>query len=97
MSAITESARGESCTVRIPFVCNHDDSTVVFAHISGVRFGHGVGIKTKIGAYACSACHDVLDGRVQRPQGIALDDLKLAHYEGVMETMTRLFDKGIIK
>ena len=97
MSAITESARGESCTVRIPFVCNHNPDTVVFAHINGVRFGHGVGIKTRLGAYACDACHSVLDGRVRRPHGMSPGDLKLAHYEGVMETMTRLFEKGVIK
>lgn len=97
MSAITESARGEKCTVRIPFVCNHNPDTVVFAHINGIRFGHGAGIKTKLGAYACSACHDVLDGRVRRPQGMTKHDLLLAHYEGVLETLIRLFEKGLIK
>ncbi len=97
MKKITDSARGESCSVRLPGICNYDNNTVVFAHINGVRFGHGIGIKTKLGAYACSSCHDALDGRTKRPDGIEIDDLKLAHYEGVMETMTRLFEKGIIK
>lgn len=96
MKKITQSAAGENCAVRIQFVCNHNPQTVVYAHVNGVRFGHGMGIKTKIGAYACSACHDVLDGRVRRPDGLSVTDVKIAHYEGVIETMIRLFDKGII-
>lgn len=97
MSKFTESARNQPCTVRIPFVCQHDDSKTVLAHINGVRFGHGVGIKTKLGAYACAACHDVLDGRVNRPEGMTMQDVKLAHYEGTMETIIKMIEKGVLK
>ena len=96
MSKITQSARNQSCTVRLPFICNHDNSTTVFAHINGVRFGHGVGIKTNFGAYACSSCHDVLDGRVKRPSDMTAADIKLAHYEAVIETMAILIDRGLV-
>lgn len=56
MSKITKSARGENCTVRLSGICNHNSDTVVFAHINGVRFGHGMGLKANDihGAYACS-------------------------------------------
>lgn len=94
MSKITESARNQPCTVRLPFICNHDDSTTVFAHINGVRFGHGTGIKTNFGAYACSSCHDALDGRVKT--GYTQEYIKLAHLEGVIETLTILISKGLM-
>ena len=97
LKKITDSARGESCTVRLPGICNYDNNTVIFAHINGVRYGHGIGIKTQLGAYACSSCHDVLDGRTKRPDGMETDYLKLAHYEGVMETMTLMINSGVLK
>ena len=96
MSKITASARGEDCTVRLQG-CSFDPLTTVFAHISGVRFGHGVAIKTKIGAYCCNKCHDIIDGRVKRPEGMTRQDALIAHYEGVFETLIRLDKKGIIR
>jgi len=97
MSAITKSARGESCAVRMPGVCNGNSETTVLAHISGVRFGHGVGKKVSDihGAYCCSSCHDALDGRVKTPY--SREGLKLMHYEGVIETQLKLIDKGLLK
>lgn len=96
MSAITASAIGESCTVRIPNVCNHNVDTVVAAHLSGVRFGHGFGQKVSDLhiAYCCSACHDALDGRVD--VGLSKDELKLLHLEAVIETQIKLVKKGLI-
>lgn len=96
MSKISESAKGESCTVRISGHCNGNNETTVFAHINGVRFGHGIGKKVNdlLGAYACSDCHDVIDGR-QRCNWTR-QELKLMHYEGVMETQLKLLAKGLI-
>jgi hypothetical protein len=68
----------------------------VFAHISGVRFGHGTAIKTKLGAYACSKCHDLIDSRVKRPDGVTAQDVKIAHYEGVLETLIKMEKKRLI-
>ncbi len=93
---ITKSARGQNCTVRLLGVCNHNPETVVLAHINGVRFGHGVGIKTQLGAYACSACHDLVDMRTKLPPGMTWRDVKFAHYEGVMETFALLLKSGIL-
>ena len=93
-TAITKSANGESCTVRLPGVCCGDNSTTVYAHISGVRFGHGTGIKTNFGAYACSSCHDHLDGRVKN--NFEKEYLKLCHLEAVIETLIKLEQKGLI-
>jgi hypothetical protein len=91
---ITRSAKGEACSVRLPGICCNDNETTVFAHISGVRFGHGVGKKTSFGAYACVNCHDVLDGRVKHH--FERDYLKLVHLEGVIETLIKLEAKGLI-
>lgn len=96
MSKITESARGENCCVRLPNICNGNPETTVFAHINGVRFGHGVAIKVNdlLGAYGCSCCHDVVDGRVKH--NFDADFVKLAFYEGVFETQLILIKKGLI-
>lgn len=97
MSKIRQSARGQNCTVRLPTICSHDAETTVYAHLSGVRFGHGVGRKVSDlhGAWCCSACHDALDGRTKTV--FYKDDLKLAHLEAVIETQLKLLEMGLIK
>lgn len=56
--------------VRLPGVCNFDETTTVLAH---VRRGGVAGMGQKppdlCGVWACSACHDVIDGRVSAPNG----------------------------
>lgn len=98
MSKLTKSSQGKSCTVRIPRVCNFDDSTTVSAHINGVRFGHGIGQKTSdlFSADCCSACHDLLDGRVKNIYNYSKTELKLMHLEGVIETQARRLEEGLI-
>jgi len=100
MSKISKSARGEECQVRIPGVCNHNSETVIFAHING----GGMGMKQPDteGAYCCSDCHDVLDGRMEH--GDISDYIsnysllvKLWHHEGAMRTRKILIEKGLIK
>ena len=65
---------------------------MVFAHIGG----GGMARKKPdlFGAYCCSACHDVLDGRVK--SSLTKDDKKLAHYEGVERTQEILLAEGLI-
>ena len=96
MSKITESARGENCTVRLPNVCNGNPETTVLAHINGVRFGHGVGRKVADihGAYCCSSCHDVIDGRVR--SNFDKDFLHASHLDAVIETQLKLIKKGLL-
>lgn len=95
MSQITESARGENCTVRIPAVCNFNTETTVAAHFSLAGFS-GKGIKSPdwMIAYACSACHDECDRRTQHHD---LETVRLSHAEGVFRTQKLLFKKGLIK
>lgn len=97
MSKITEAARGENCTIRLPGICNYNQETTVFAHIGGIRFRKGVASKVSdaLGAFSCSSCHDAIDGRIKT--SYSAQELKLAHYEGVFETQLILMDKGILK
>lgn len=97
LSKITQSAKSEYCTVRIVGICNHNTDTVVLAHLSGIRYGHGTGQKVNDihGAYCCSSCHDILDGRVK--SNYSKDSLKMWHLEGIIETQIKLLNKGLIK
>lgn len=93
MSKITDSAKGEQCTIRIPGYCNHNPETVVFCHIDKVRFGKGVGYKAKegrldIGAYGCSGCHAAIHDKV--------DGAYESHLEAIIETFMILVKKGLV-
>lgn len=57
-------ARGEECTLNIAGVCNYNPETVVFAHLPDESHGMAQKSDDICGCDACSACHDVLDGRV---------------------------------
>lgn len=93
MSKIRKSARGEDCQVRLWGICNFNPETTVLAHLGGA----GMGIKKHDihGAYCCSSCHDVLDGRVKC--NIDKDTLELAHRQGTERTQNILLEKGLIK
>lgn len=61
MTEITESARNQPCTLRIPGVCNWNIETTVFAHT-----GSGTAKRrTDKGCYACSDCHSAIDYRTR--------------------------------
>jgi len=95
MSLRTE-AKGRNCMVRLPNICNFNSETVVLAHIrlAGVS---GMGMKSPdlIGAWACSACHDELDGRTHK-SGLSRDELRLAHFEGMARTIAQLEKEGLV-
>ena len=82
--------------VRLPGICNFNSETVVLAHIrlQGVS---GMGMKSPdlIGAWACSACHDELDGRTHK-SGLSRDELRLAHYDGMVRTICQLDKEGLV-
>ena len=93
---LRKEAKGRGCMVRIFGICNHNSETVVLAHIriAGVS---GMGMKSPdlIGAWACSACHDELDGRT-RKSGLTRDELRLAHYDGMARTIMQLHKEGLV-
>jgi len=82
--------------VRLIGICNHNSETTVFAHYRKGGLG-GIGKKPKdiFGAYACSACHDVLDGRVKAE--IDLFTLDSEFKSAVLRTQEILVNKDLIK
>ena len=93
MSKIRKSAQGQACMVRIPGICNSNPETTVLAHLNGA----GMGRKSSdmAAAYACSACHDAVDGRVWSEY--SQQELSLMFYEGILRTQEILRSKGLIK
>jgi hypothetical protein len=98
LSKITESARGEDCQVRLEEVCNFDPATVVWAHANGMASGKAKGLKSPdaLGTYACSACHDVIDGRAPRPAWMSWDHVQVAFHQGHQRSFLKLLEKGLV-
>ncbi len=88
----TKSAKGQQCTVRISGVCNHDPDTTVFAHLNGA----GMGMKHSDihGCYACSDCHNWLDGGFAAKCMAATRDRE--HYRAMVETQQIMIKEGIL-
>lgn len=91
---LTKAARGRECQVRIPGVCNGNPETTVLAHYR-MASTSGIGSKPHDlqGAWACSTCHDVCDGRSK-----AVDRETARHYhaEGVMRTQAILLAEAVV-
>ena len=91
---ITNSAKGEDCTLRIYGVCNFNSTTTIPAHMNGGGMGykhHDIHM-----CYACSDCHDWLDGRVDYHS--TEDWMKKAEFgRAMVETQSKLIQKGLIK
>ncbi|WP_207855544.1 nuclease domain-containing protein [Pseudomonas sp. 79_C] len=58
-----EWARGQDGTGRSPGTGNFNPETTVLAHLPCGQKGMGMKGCDTVEVYACSACHDVLDGR----------------------------------
>lgn len=86
---LRNSARDESCTLRLPG-CDGSNATTVLAHIR--RFGWG-GMSGKPAdykaCYACGPCHDKLDSR-DPSMPVGDDDILRA----MGETLDRQFASG---
>jgi len=98
---IRESARGQDCTVRSPW-CNHNPETVVFAHYHKPWHGTMGGKSDDCsGAYACSTCHDWLDGRLQPgatpPYYPKAEDKESYWFSACLDTWRSLIENGVLK
>lgn len=93
--ALRDSARGESCTLRLPGICTHDSETVVLCHLRDLA-PSGMGTKPSDlhAVYACHACHDVIDGR----RKVDMTPYEIGFEEGraLCETIMRFADKGLL-
>lgn len=95
---LRDSARGESCSLRIPGICNGNRETTVLAHLNSNRKGTGNKSPDIFAVYACSSCHDWLDGRIPKD----LDPLHgrskaVEQLRALMETWLKFHDKDLIE
>lgn len=92
-TAIQLSAKGQQCQVRVPGVCTGNPETVVLAHLNGA--GMGTKAADHEAAYACSACHEWLDGGYVRT-GHTRSDRDLLHLYGVIRTQRIFIELGLM-
>ena len=82
---LRKSAKGQDCTMEIVGVCNHDLETTVLCHVNYSGSGKMGGKEDDISAvYACSSCHDILDGRASPTM-----DFKHSHHWYVARALIR--------
>ena len=82
-------AQGKDCQVRLPG-CNGDPATTVLAHYALAGYT-GMGMKGDdfaFGAWSCSACHDLVDGRTKTD--MSREVVRLGHAEGCLRTQAKL-------
>lgn len=98
MSAITKSANGEDCQVRIIGVCTFDPATTIWSHARHGSAGKGKGIKALdlAGAYACTACDAAYD-QLAGVKHMTRAEVDLDWFHGHMRSLVILADKGLIK
>ena len=89
---LRDSARGEECTLRIHPYCNGNPETVVLCHINKGGVG-GMGMKPPdlCGVFACSGCHDAIDGRSKTEYTPVQLDSYIMH--GILRTLV-IVDKA---
>ena len=92
MANLRKLARGRDCQIRIPGICNGNPDTVVLCHIPGG--GMGGKQPDMLGAWGCSSCHNVVDGRSNTTYPREL--LMLWLLEGMVRTQQILLDEGAI-
>lgn len=90
---VKNSARGKECTLRFYQVCNGNHETTIYAHV-GSAGGMGMKCGDNMGVYACSSCHDLIDGRIKHPEGSY--DFSADILRALEETQQQLIDDGIM-
>ena len=95
MSKLRRAAQGRDCLVRGPG-CNGDPESVVLAHL---RFAGMAGVGQKppdiCGCWACSQCHDFLDGRREEP-GFNLAMRRQYALDALLRTLKTLDEEGLV-
>lgn len=88
---ITKSAKGEDCTLLLGNCSSNE--TVVLCHI-GKNRGMSIKCSDHFAVYACSNCHDVIDGRASALYGDEM--VESAKMIALERTQQKLIDKGLL-
>ena len=83
--ALERLARGQPCMVRLAGICNFNPETTVLAHIRRANAA-GMGHKppSTCAVWACSACHDAIDGRTEYRLPLPLSELTRLELEAMV-------------
>ena len=93
-SKLTKAAKGQECTIGIHPYCNSNPETVVFCHAPSARKGMGIKSPDWWGAFGCSTCHDIIDGRAQVE--LAQEEITRCFVAGIYETLNIQIEDGRI-
>lgn len=94
---LRESARGESCTLMIPGVCDHGTETTVLCHLHDQVSGMGTKASDLAAVYGCRGCHSVMDGAVRPPEWVTPATVASCVLDALIRTHQRMFEKGLIQ
>ena len=89
---IRTAARGQNCTLRLS-ECNFNPETTVLAHLPNGFKGMGMKGLDTVAVFACSDCHDSIDGRTSNTGPVDWRDITRA----LAETHAILIDAGIVE
>jgi len=94
---LRKAARGRECQLRIPNICNHDNTTTVLAHIRrGGVAGMGQKPPDLCAVIACSRCHDAIDRRGQLPHGMTMGEIDGYILDALCRTLAIWTREGMI-
>lgn len=92
---LTQAAKGKECTVQIYPYCNNNPETTVFAHAPSEDKGWGIKSPDWWGAFACSTCHNIVDGRMK--VDLRKDEIYRCFMRGVYRTLKIQIEDGNIR
>ena len=90
---LLKAAKGQSCMVQIPNICNGNNETTVAAHSNQLTHGKGMGIKARdcFIAWCCSSCHAEIDqGKMSKVER------NFYWQQGFERTLLAMFMLGIV-
>ena len=89
---LRDSAKGQACTLQIPGICNHNNETTVLAHVSCGDKGMATKPSDLSACFACSCCHDAIDGRVP-----GYDVGEQLVFRAILKTQHKWVEMGLLK
>jgi len=94
--ALKDAAEGQPCSLRLPGICCHDNSTVVLAHLPGIGKSMGSKVSDLHGAFACHTCHTAIDTHSYAKRGLTPAMVLDAMLRGLAETQARWVQMGLL-
>ncbi|MDQ6988481.1 MAG: DUF1364 domain-containing protein [Mariprofundaceae bacterium] len=92
---LRKSAQGQDCTLNIVGVCNYNTETTVLAHLPSDMAGMGSKSPDFCACFACSDCHDVIDGRVMNVEAVVHREFYMLRAQ--VRTLKIWIEEGLIE